>query len=73
MGHRRADFRNARFNTQPPKGGWMWTNTTDTVLKRFNTQPPKGGWSVLYFCLGFVIGFNTQPPKGGWVGCMIFK
>ena len=34
----------ARFNTQPPKGGWAFASLLNTCRFRFNTQPPKGGW-----------------------------
>ena len=32
------------FNTQPPKGGWIFGRVSNRVPNGFNTQPPKGGW-----------------------------
>ena len=37
----------ARFNTQPPEGGW--DNSVYVRIPRicFNTQPPEGGWRII--------------------------
>ena len=35
---------NARFNTQPPEGGWLRRRSLLLNLTGFNTQPPEGGW-----------------------------
>ena len=32
------------FNTQPPKGGWLFKLFIRNITDSFNTQPPKGGW-----------------------------
>ena len=32
------------FNTQPPEGGWVNTNSLSSLSIGFNTQPPEGGW-----------------------------
>ena len=32
-----------RFNTQPPEGGCIATNTNLPICNSFNTQPPEGG------------------------------
>ena len=34
----------ARFNTQPPEGGWALVSTHRRRSGCFNTQPPEGGW-----------------------------
>ena len=34
------------FNTQPPKGGWVWGVFLAQTPSSFNTQPPKGGWEL---------------------------
>ena len=34
----------ARFNTQPPEGGWVWVIVLVFSVSSFNTQPPEGGW-----------------------------
>ena len=36
--------RKARFNTQPPEGGWLKAAIVIPIWGRFNTQPPEGGW-----------------------------
>ena len=56
-----------RFNTQPPEGGWVKSETQRINKSRFNTQPPEGGWECLKRKDGSLPGFNTQPPEGGWV------
>ena len=35
----------ARFNTQPPEGGWAGKPTSPRGKGSFNTQPPEGGWA----------------------------
>ena len=35
-----------RFNTQPPKGGWIPAWQICAAFGGFNTQPPKGGWGL---------------------------
>ena len=47
---------NARFNTQPPEGGWRTPRSPATSLCGFNTQPPEGGWmpakaALKVFCM----------------------
>ena len=37
-----------RFNTQPPKGGWIFFCFYAVFSASFNTQPPKGGWASFY-------------------------
>ena len=32
------------FNSQPPEGGWLTTNSEGEHHDRFNSQPPEGGW-----------------------------
>ena len=55
----------ARFNTQPPEGGWLTfaddvfdvkvsTRSRPKAAARFS-RPMSSSWS-----------FNTQPPEGGW-------
>ena len=36
--------RMARFNTQPPEGGWRAPKPMCGGWSSFNTQPPEGGW-----------------------------
>ena len=47
LGHARRLRRGfARFNTQPPEGGWRRIAPHLHRLRRFNTQPPEGGWAA---------------------------
>ena len=39
----------ARFNTQPPEGGWRNIGIGGNAGRGFNTQPPEGGWFVKNF------------------------
>ena len=57
-----------RFNTQPPKGGWLGGGLKIGCTGGFNTQPPKGGWFINQRLTINLHCFNTQPPKGGWAG-----
>ena len=34
----------ARFNSQPPEGGWVWDLFGKSYVCGFNSQPPEGGW-----------------------------
>ena len=43
----------ARFNTQPPEGGWTAAKYRLMSHGCFNTQPPEGGWAP-----------NQKTPKG---------
>ena len=58
----------ARFNTQPPEGGWPLRVRSNRHILRFNTQPPEGGWLFIRKDSYGFCGFNTQPPEGGWDG-----
>ena len=60
-------YRSLRFNTQPPKGGWICSAMSSINRIGFNTQPPKGGWMINHIKMILTNGFNTQPPKGGWL------
>ena len=55
-----------RFNTQPPKGGWLSLLGYIFLKRSFNTQPPKDGWRPACADGAPPARFNTQPPKGGW-------
>ena len=57
----------ARFNTQPPEGGWSHCTPPACTTARFNTQPPEGGWLSLLKAFECFARFNTQPPEGGWL------
>ena len=59
-----------RFNTQPPEGGWLFSQLVLQILHGFNTQPPEGGWLFSQLVLQILHGFNTQPPEGGWSQAM---
>ena len=63
----------ARFNTQPPEGGWPRQPKPQTQVFGFNTQPPEGGWLICEIRSGEDMGFNTQPPEGGWVPPLLEK
>ena len=57
-----------RFNTQPPKGGWVVElpqDATYTVVSTHSRLKAAGTMCGLVFIRS--IGFNTQPPKGGWL------
>ena len=56
----------ARFNTQPPEGGWPTYAACADFTCGFNTQPPEGGWDIHNVQHGIRQCFNTQPPEGGW-------
>ena len=34
----------ARFNSQPPEGGWPLAKSWPPSEPSFNSQPPEGGW-----------------------------
>ena len=36
--------RPARFNSQPPEGGWKTMLPNSFAHLSFNSQPPEGGW-----------------------------
>ena len=36
----------ARFNSQPPEGGWLADSCKALWIWRFNSQPPEGGWHI---------------------------
>ena len=48
MNRHKLDDLTARFNTQPPEGGWSGVSPMATISRGFNTQPPEGGW----ICIG---------------------
>ena len=56
----------ARFNSQPPEGGWADTGAPTLAKDGFNSQPPEGGWARLARQGIFTPRFNSQPPEGGW-------
>ena len=52
------------FNTQPPEGGWIFTNVSSWNVIVSTLSRPK---AAVFEFLG-VAGrhsFNTQPPEGG--------
>ena len=57
----------ARFNTQPPEGGWpcvcLWPPHNRRVSTHSRLKAAGGGGGGAGGRDG---GFNTQPPEGGW-------
>ena len=56
----------ARFNTQPPEGGWVLVGAAVvgsdvSTHSRLKAAGLHFGERVIE-----VSGFNTQPPEGGW-------
>ena len=59
----------ARFNTQPPEGGWLEKGYTFAAYGGFNTQPPEGGWEIpLNMVLIPVVSTHSRPKAAGDAG-----
>ena len=55
------------FNTQPPEGGWEWTNKAIQINTPVSTHSrPKAAGRPLGRPTQEKPSFNTQPPEGGW-------
>ncbi len=61
------------FNTQPPEGGWEWTNKAIQINTPVSTHSrPKAAGRPLGRPTQEKPSFNTQPPEGGWpIGWLI--
>ena len=58
------------FNTQPPEGGWEWTNKAIQINTPVSTHSrPKAAGRPLGRPTQEKPSFNTQPPEGGWLLC----
>ena len=55
-----------RFNTQPPKGGWIFENGTKVVGGVSTHSRLKAAGHIIVAKHHRQVCFNTQPPKGGW-------
>ena len=64
----------ARFNTQPPEGGWPQQHPRAGAIYRFNTQPPEGGWHR--FNGGgavAVVSTHSRPKAAGPENCHVIS
>ena len=57
------------FNTQPPEGGWINTDSASEFTYVSTHSSPKAAGTSTFFSLYGLNGFNTQPPEGGWLPC----
>ena len=62
----KSHLRIARFNSQPPEGGWAIAEIVFLAIRRFNSQPPEGGWAIR---LSFVeiegVSTHSRPKAAG--------
>ena len=57
----------ARFNTQPPEGGWTTKWQKDVQVLQFQHTAARRRLAPPFALPYPQIGsFNTQPPEGGW-------
>ena len=54
------------FNTQPPEGGWLIGQHTNSQRQMFQHTAARRRLGHSAVCLRHLDGFNTQPPEGGW-------
>ena len=53
----------ARFNTQPPEGGWFSMPFVGCFQTGFNTQPPEGGWGHMRLRKNFMRVFQHTAAR----------
>ena len=56
----------ARFNTQPPEGGWGVIPKYYPEIEVSTHSRPKAAGLWVVRASELYHGFNTQPPEGGW-------
>ena len=62
----RSGHRLARFNTQPPEGGWYCADFRNGEMVCFNTQPPEGGWLWSFWsCRLRLVSTHSRPKAAG--------
>ena len=58
----------ARFNSQPPEGGWwgVWLARAEALIVSTHSRPKAAGFKKRR-PKPPTESFNSQPPEGGWV------
>ena len=56
----------ARFNSQPPEGGWLFVLQTHHLLKAFQLTAARRRLDICTATAAEIASFNSQPPEGGW-------
>ena len=58
----------ARFNSQPPEGGWAFARAAASKQSGVSTHSrPKAAGQRCVIAPLLVSRFNSQPPEGGWL------
>ena len=67
IGREESRRASACFNTQPPEGGWLFTDLPpEERAVSTHSRPKAAGLAAESAVIG-TLGFNTQPPEGGWI------
>ena len=68
MGKTKTGYGAARFNSQPPEGGWSALKAKELRPNSFNSQPPEGGWMRFsWIIFSKVVSTHSRPKAAGAV------